>query len=213
MANIQKKYQKIGIIAGAVALVALAGVFVSGGGDKSLEQAVADVSEKAVSLSDVKVAVLKMDQVVMKAKALESLRKQKEEAENGIKKELERAQKKFTAEKDEIEKNQKIWAREALQKRVTEYQTKVQALQKYVTDRAQAIEVAYNETLLDLQKKHVDGVLEAIAKKKGLAIILDGRSATLFNAPDGLDITDEVIKALDKKVSKFPMKKPQEVKY
>ena len=55
----------------------------------------------------------------------------------------------------------------------------------------------------------MDPVIEGIIAKKNLAMVIDGRFARIGANATNLDITNEVIAALDKKVSKVKMDTPQ----
>ena len=64
------------------------------------------------------------------------------------------------------------------------------------------------KALSDLQAKHLDPIIEGVIAKKNLSLVLDGRYARTGADASNLDITDEVIKALDKKVSSAKMETP-----
>ena len=57
--------------------------------------------------------------------------------------------------------------------------------------------------------KHLDPLIEGVIAKKKLSLVIDGRMARTGADISNLDITDEVIKALDKKVSKVDMETPK----
>ena len=207
-----KNYKKLGIIAGAVIIVgaiAIIGVRALTG-PVSVDRALAHVSEEAVSGADLRIAVIRMDEIQMKADVLVSLRKQRENFESSLRKELESQQKALEKEKEDIERSQDVLSREALQKRVVEYQQKVANLQRSVTERAQAIEMEFQKALGEIQQKHLDPIIEGIVAKKNLSIVMDGRFARVSpNAPAGLDVTDDAITALNKRISSFKMSQPK----
>ncbi len=208
-----KNYKKIGIVAAvAVAVAAAGGVAVhalNSNSGASVSDAVAVVSEDAVNGANLRIAVVRMDAIQTGAAALKDLRAQKEKYENSLRDELTRDQKALEKEKAEIEKSQDVLSREALQRRVVDYQNKVTKLQRDLTERAQSIEMSYQKALNELQTKHLDPVIEGIIAKKKLSLVIDGRMARTGADVANLDITDEVVKALDKKVSKVKMETPQ----
>ena len=210
--QIAKSYAKIGIVAAAVIAVAAAGLFAIKGfsGGASLSNAVADISPNAVSAGEIKIAVIRMDVIQQKASVLENLRKQREQYENELKSSLEKTQKALEKEKAEIEKSQDLLSRDALQKRVAEYQQKVANFQRTVTEKAQAIDAAFQKSLIEIQEKHLDGIVNAIIAKKNLTMVFDGRFIRINeNAASALDITNDVVSALNKKITKFNMDKPK----
>ncbi len=208
-----KNYKKTGIVAAVVIAVAALGVWgVSAlNSDKtaSVATAIEEVSADAANAANMRIAVIRMDAIQNGATALKDLRAQKEKYENELREELTRDQKALEKEKAEIEKSQDVLSREALQRRVVDYQNKVTKLQRDLTERAQSIEMSYQKALADMQTKHLDPIIEGVIAKKKLSLVIDGRMARIGADTENLDITDEVIKALDKKVSKVKMDTPK----
>ena len=205
-----KNYKKTGIIAAIVLVVAALGIWaISGSREVSVNDAISEVSTDAVSGADMRMAVIRMDAVQTEAAALKNLRSQKESYEKKLRDELTKEQKALEKEKAEIEKSQDVLSQEALQRRVMDYQKRVSSLQRNLTERAQSIEESYQRALSEIQDKHLDPVIEGIIAKKNLSLVIDGRFARTGAKVAGLDITDEVVKALDKKVSSVKMAKPK----
>ncbi|MCM1294798.1 MAG: OmpH family outer membrane protein [Muribaculaceae bacterium] len=207
-----KKYARTGIIAAAVVIVAALGIWgvaAMSRGTASVDQALAAVSDDAANGASLRIAVIRMDAIQTEANALNDLRKQKENYESKLRDELTREQKALEKEKAEIEKSQDVLSRDALQRRVVDYQNRVTKLQRDLTERAQSIEVAYQKALNELQTKHLDPLIEGIIAKKNLSLVIDGRFARIGNNVSNLDITDEVVSALNKKVSAVKMEQPK----
>jgi outer membrane protein len=205
------KYRKMGIVASAVVIVAALGVWGVRhfSGPMSIEKAVSGISTDAVSGADMRIAVVRMDAIQSEAKALADLRKQRESYELKLRDELTKRQKDLEKEKAEIETSQDVLSREALQKRVAEYQQKVSKLQQDLTNRAQAIDASFQKALNEMQVKHLDPIVDAIIAKKNLSLIIDGRFARTSNSMENLDITEDVISALDKRISSGEMETPK----
>ena len=208
---ITKKYTKIGIVATLVVIVAIVAATILSGPKSTTDTATAlkEVSTNAMSAADLKIAVINMDKIQMDAKALQDLRKQRTFYEEKLKTRLEKEQKSLEKEKADIEKNQDVLSQEALQRRVVDYQRRVNNLQRDLSESAQAIDASYQDALATLQKKHLDPVIEGVIAKKKLSLVIDGRMARIGETAADLDITDEVVKALDKKASKIQMAKPK----
>ena len=210
--TILKKYTKIGMIATAVVVVALIGIFAISAMHKSapdVDTAVAEVSENAAKASDLRIAVVNMDQIQQSAKVLENLHKQRADYENKLKAKLEKQQKEIEKEKADIEKSQDVLSQEALQRRVIDYQRRVNDFQRNLSESAQPIETLYQDALNTIQKKHLDPVIQGIIAKKKLSLVIDGRMARIGENVKDLDITDEVVSALNKKVSTVKMATPK----
>ncbi len=208
-----KNYKKTGIIAAVVIAVAALGVWgvsaLNSEKTASVAEVMEEVSTDSANAANLRIAVIRMDAIQNEAVALKDLRAQKEKYESELREELTRDQKALEKEKAEIEKSQDVLSREALQRRVVDYQNKVTKLQRDLTERAQSIEMSYQKALADMQTKHLDPIIEGVISKKKLSLVIDGRMARIGADTENLDITDEVIKALDKKVSKVKMDTPK----
>ncbi len=206
-----KNYKKTGIIAAIVLVVAALGIWAvaSMRAPVSVDKAIAEVSTDAASGADMRIAVIRMDAVQTDADALKSLRGQRESYEKKLRDELTSEQKALEKEKAEIEKSQDVLSPDALQRRVADYQKRVANLQRSLTERAQSIEESYQKSLAELQDKHLDPVIEGIIAKKNLSLVIDGRFARTGAKIANLDITDDVVKALNKKVSSVKMATPK----
>ncbi len=208
-----KKYVKTGIIAAIVIVVAALGIWgisaMRGNGGTSVEEALEMVSTDAANAADLRIAVIRMDAIQTDAAVLKDLNAQREKYENELRDELESRQKELESEKAEIEKSQDVLSRDALQRRVVDYQNRVTELQRDLTERAQSIEIAFQKALNTVQNEHLNPIIEGIIAKKNLSMVIDGRFTRIGANATNLDITNEVISALDKKVSKVKMDTPQ----
>ncbi len=208
-----KNYKKTGIVAAAVIAVAALGVWgvsaLNSNTSTPVAEVMEEVSENAANAADMRIAVIRMDAIQTDANALKDLRKQKESYETKLRDELTERQKKLEKEKTEIEKSQDVLSQEALQRRVVDYQNKVTKLQRDLTERAQSVEMAYQKALNEIQTKHLDPIIEGVIAKKKLSLVIDGRMARTGANTENLDITNDVVKALDKKVSKVKMETPK----
>lgn len=208
---ILKKYTKIGIIAASVVAIAILGVWGVSAlrTNMSVKHSLSGVSADAATGADLRIAVVRMDAVLGEAKVLKSLRDQKESFESKLRDELTRDQKYLEKEKADIEKSQDVLSREALQRRVVEYQGRVAKLQKDLGERSQSIDASYQKALNEVQDKHMGPLIEGIIAKKNLSLVIDGRFARIGSNVPNLDITDDVIGALDKKISSVRMDTPK----
>ncbi len=210
---VAKKYVKAGIIAVIVIAIAALGFFavsrINNRGGATVTESLEAVTTNAMNGANMRIAVIRMDAIQTDAKALQDLRKQKESYESKLRDELTRDQKALEKEKAEIEKSQDVLSRDALQRRIVDYQNRVTKLQRDLTERAQSVEMSFQKALNEVQTKHLDPIIEGIIAKKNLSLVIDGRFARTGANAENLDITNEVIKALDKKVTSVKMDKPQ----
>ena len=206
-----KKYTKMGIIATIVVIVALLGAWGLSRGHKSADtaSAIESVSTDAARASDLRIAIVSMEKIQTEANVLEDLHKQRANYEKKLKSKLEKEQKEIEKEKADIEKSQDILSQEALQRRVIDYQRRVNEFQRKLSESAQSIETTYQDALQTIQKQHLDPVIQGIIAKKKLSLVIDGRMARIGENAKDLDITAEVVNALNKKVSSVKMATPK----
>lgn len=208
-----KNYVKIGVIAAIVIVVAALGAWgisaLRGGSSATVEEALEVVTTDAANAADLRIAVIRMDAIQNDAAVLKDLAAQRKSYEDQLRNELEKKQKELESEKAEIEKSQDVLSRDALQRRIVDYQNRVTELQRDLTERAQSVEIAFQKALNEVQEQHLNPIIEGVIAKKNLSMVIDGRFTRLGSNATNLDITEEVISALDKKVSKVKMDTPQ----
>ena len=208
-----KNYVKIGVIAAIVFVVAALGAWgicaLRGGSSATVEEALEVVTTDAANAADLRIAVIRMDAIQNDAAVLKDLAAQRKSYEDQLRNELEKKQKELESEKEEIEKSQDVLSRDALQRRIVDYQNRVTELQRDLTERAQSVEIAFQKALNEVQEQHLNPIIEGVIAKKNLSMVIDGRFTRLGSNATNLDITEEVISALDKKVSKVKMDTPQ----
>lgn len=206
-----KKYTKMGIIAFAVIVVAVLGIFAISSINKNtkLSTALAGVSTEAKNAAELRIALVSLDKVQMESKAFKDLTEQRTNYENKLKARLEKEQKAIEKEEADIKKSQDMLSQEALQRRVAEYQRHINEFRRELNESAHAVEVSYQNALNILQQKHLDPIIDGVIAKKNLSLLLESRVARIGKNVAGLDITDEIVEALNKKVSSIKMEKPK----
>lgn len=209
---VTKKYSKIGILAAIVLVVAGLGIWgISALNNRvlSVEKSLSDVSREAVDGASLRIAVVRMDAVLSDSKVLKSLRAEKDSWESKLRDELSKEQKALEKEKAEIERSQSLLSHDALQRRVADYQKRVADLQRGLSEKSQAIDNSYQKALANIQEKHLSPLIEGIIAKKNLSLVIDGRFARMGANIPNLDITNDVINALDKRISNTKMEIPK----
>lgn len=89
---------------------------------------------------------------------------------------------------------------DARQKKTVELQEKQKALRRFAEDAQNEFRMAYQKELAALEKEILP-LIENLGKQKGFTIILDITTTGVAYYDQAIDITDEVIKAID---AKFP---------
>ncbi len=152
-------------------------------------------SFSAQAASATRVGVLNMQMVMAKSeagkKAQQALKKKMKELKASFKKE----EQKLLALQKEIEKKSSAWSDEVRQEKAIEYQKKRRDLNVKQEDA--------NLELKKIRERHVGPILKKlekvvaeVAKKEGVGVVIPANVA--LYREKSLDITDKVIKALNK---------------
>ncbi len=186
---------QISAIAGA-ALLATAGFF----GASALNGAEAQNAQKAPVI-----LIVDRAQLVAQSKAGKTIPDQAEKVKASVEKELEGEAEKLKKDIESYQKNASLMSDEVRQK--TEQELAVR--QQYgLPQRVQIMEQAFTAAVQNAQAKVLiesQPILKEIVERRGATVLLD-RAAVMYAAPE-TDITQEVIAALDKKISTVEVQK------
>jgi Skp family chaperone for outer membrane proteins len=146
------------------------------------------------------IGVIDLDKILSESDAAMNAAEQIEEIASNIENEINESDQAIINEQNLLIESQAIMAPEAFETKRIDYENKVQ---KYNAERQaklmkidELIATSRNEVLLALKP-----ILEEIANKKGITVLLEKRSVIL-NA-DKMDITDSVLKILNKEMPKL----------
>jgi len=183
------------MIAGAMILAASGVIGVS-----TMNAAEAQGAQKAPVI-----LIVDRAQLVSQTKAGKTIPGQAEKVQASVTKELQAEAAKLQSDIEKYQKNASLMSDEVRQK--TEQELGVR--QQYsLPQQAQIMEQAYVAAIQNAQAKILvesQPILEDIVKKRGATVLLD-RAAVMYASPE-TDITQEVIAALDKKLSTVEVQK------
>ena len=146
------------------------------------------------------IGVLDLNTILLDASAAKNAAEEIDKIARDIENELKVSDENMLKEQNKLIEAQSIMAPEAFEVKRKEYEEKIQNYnikrQKKLLSIEKLVEDSRN-TILDKLKP----ILEEISEKKGITIILE-KGTVLLNA-DTMDITNEVIKALNKELPKI----------
>ena len=146
------------------------------------------------------IGVLDLNRVLLDAKAAKNAAEEIDKIAQDIEKELIKSDEDMIMEQNKLIEAQSIMAPEAFELKRKEYEEKAQNYnierQKRLLSVENLIESSRNEILNNLKP-----ILEEISETKGITVILE-KGTVLLNA-ETMDITDEVIKTLNKELPKI----------
>ena len=146
------------------------------------------------------IGVLDLNMILLDAKAAKNAAEEIDKIAQDIENELKASDENMMKEQNKLIEAQSIMAPEAFEVKKKEYEEKIQNYNVERQNKLLSIEKLIEDsrnTILDKLKP----ILEEISEKKGITIILE-KGTVLLNA-DTMDITSEVIKALNKELPKI----------
>ena len=158
------------------------------------------INSHADNYPNTSIGVLDLNRVLLDSKAAKKAAEEIDEIAKNIENELKNSDSDIIKEQNKLIEAQSIMAPEAFELKRKEYEEKVQ---NYNIERQQKlmsveklVEKSRNEILDKLKP-----ILEEMSEKKGITVILE-KGTVLLNA-ETMDITDEVIKILNKELPKI----------
>ncbi len=149
------------------------------------------------------IAIIDIEKISQQAKVVKDVAGKVSKKRDQFQKEITSQEEKLEAERKKIEAKKSILSEEALDKQQKDFFKKVEELKKFAEKRDASLKKAYSEAIKTVNEE-VGVIVSEIAKEKGLSLVIPA-SQVVFSV-DNLDITAEVIKRLDKKVSKASVK-------
>ena len=146
------------------------------------------------------IAIVDLNLILSDSKAAKNATKQFEEIQKSTEDKIVASDKKMLDERNKLIEQQSVIAPEAFELKAKDYEKK---LQEYQTDKQNklrklegVLQKARNEIL-----ENVKPILEDLSKELGVTVILEKNSVLL--SANNMDITDDVIKKLNKDLPKI----------
>jgi outer membrane protein len=150
--------------------------------------------------SEVKIGVINAQEIMEKTKKGNQVQKKLENLQNAKRKQLQTKQQEL--EKLEKELNSPALNADTRARKTRQVQDKRIELQRMVEDAQNEMRQESQKELFELQKE-IMPLIQEIGRSKGFTLILDMTSSGIAYFDQSVDITAEVIKAVD---AKFPGK-------
>ncbi len=138
-----------------------------------------------------------MQELSKKSTAIASLNKQVEEANAKKTTDAQEKDKALAKEGEEIKKQRNVLAQDAFAKKAQEFDDKVKKIRGEFEERTRVLQAAYATALNQAQKVTLE-IVKGLADQKKIDAVLP--KGGLLYAKDSMDITDEVVKELNKKL-------------
>lgn len=148
------------------------------------------------------IAVVDLQYLVSNSKAGTSIRNQLDKQRNSYRGQIEKQENDLRkAEKELADQQAKLSKDEFLKKRKV-FQDKVVAAQRTVQERRMAFDKAY-ATSMEKLREHIVKIVADMAGKNDISLVLNRQEVVLVDSK--MDMTKDVLKALDAKVTSIPV--------
>ncbi len=167
--------------------------------------------QPAAAEGNLTIIVFDVDRAVAASKAGKSMAKQLERQTKAVRKKAEKIRKNLQADFAKIEKQKDVMAQDALRGKVTDLRKKELKKNEELQAEMAAIR-AGGETAGQKILKIAEAELNDITKQRKADIVM--RRGAVFYANPAIDVTDELIRRLNKKLTKVKVKpiKPKKKK-
>lgn len=148
-------------------------------------------------------AIIDIEKVSKEAKVVKDITSKISKKRDQFQKEISAKEKTLEAEKTKIEAKKGVLSEEKLEKEQKDFISKVEDLKKFAEKRDATLKKAYTDAIKKVNEK-VGDIVAKIAKEKELSVVFP--SSQVIYALDNLEITEDVIKQLDKEISSISVK-------
>ncbi len=149
------------------------------------------------------IGILDVERIMKESVAMRDFQSKIEKKEDEYRKEVEKKQSELDSEQKKIEAKRSILSKEAFDKEVAGFDKKLDSLKTFVDRKQSSLKKASIDAMSKLND-NVRDIFSDIAKDRGLDIIIPSSQAVYYE--DKMDVTDDVLKKLNKKITKIDVK-------
>lgn len=148
------------------------------------------------------IAVVDLQYLVSNSKAGTSIRNQLDKQRDTYRVQIEKQENDLRKAEKELADQQGKLSKEEFEKKRKTFQDQVIAAQRAVQERRMSFDKAYASAMEKL-REHIVKIVADMAGKKHISLVLNRQEVVLVDAK--MDVTEEVLKALNAKVTSIPV--------
>ncbi len=149
------------------------------------------------------IGILDVEKIVKESVAMRDIQNKVTKKQDEYQKEVTKKQSALEAEQKKLESKKNTFSKEALEKEVTAFEKKVDDLKTFVDKKQNSLKKASMDGMGKVNDKIKD-IIADISKEKDLDVIMPSAQALYYK--DELDISEEVLTRLNKKITKADVK-------
>jgi Skp family chaperone for outer membrane proteins len=150
------------------------------------------------------VAVVDLKVILQSSKAGASIKQQMNKKQEEYKKDLESQQKKLSDAKDALARDRSVLSPDTYAEKRKAFENDLGKLQTNMRGKKNSLDKAFSTAMETLQTQTM-AVVSDLAKEKNYTLVLP-RSSVLVMTDSSMDITQDVLSALDEKLTKVDLK-------
>lgn len=149
------------------------------------------------------IGIIDVEKIIKESSAMRDIQSKIEKKQDDYQKQVEKKQSELEAEQKRIEGKRNVLSKEAFEKETVAFEKKLDELKTFVDKKQNSLKKASMDAMGKVNDK-VKDIISDIAKEKDLDVITPAAQTLYFK--DDLDVTDEVLKRLNKKITKVDVK-------
>lgn len=153
------------------------------------------------------IAVVDMDAVLQKSKAVKSINTQMKKIREDHQADITKKEEALRKGEKELAGQHKLLAKEAFAEKEKAFKKKIINFQRDIQEKRAAIDIAFNQAI-KIVEKTIYKIVEDISKEEKLKLVVQS-SQTLF-VDNSLNITEKVLKKLDSALPKVNIEKKKD---
>ncbi len=157
----------------------------------------------AFSANAGEIGILDVEKIVKESSVMKDIQGKVSKKQDEYQKEVNKKQTALEAEQKKIEGKKNVLSKEAFEKESQAFEKKVNELKEFVDKKQNSLKKASLDSMSKVNDKIKDIIAE-ISKEKELDVIIPAAQALYYK--DNLDISEEVLKRLNKKITKIDVK-------
>jgi len=149
------------------------------------------------------IGIIDVEKIVKESSAMRDIQAKVSKKQDEYQKEVTKKQNELEAEQKRIEGKKNVLSKEAMEKEGKAFDKKVDDLKTFVDKKQNSLKKASLDSMSKVNDKIKD-IIADLSKEKELDVIMPSAQTLYFK--DDLDVTDEVLKRLNKKITKVDVK-------
>jgi len=149
-------------------------------------------------------AVLDVENIIKNSSVMKDIQKKVSAKQTEFQKEIDKKQAELEAESKKIQAKKDVLSEEAFTKEQVKFDKKVEELKSYVEKKQNSLRKASLDAMSKVNEK-IKSIIEEISKEKNIDIVVPS-AGTLYFKNSEMDISSEVLKNLNKSITKVDVK-------